>query len=115
MFESEVHRWMEAVEEASEEAAPRFEEIHEAFRAQADSSLFDVERWLSENASVDVATAAVSLSARIESRKQPAVSSSEKFMYASVAIASIVAVYIYVQQMRIKKEAEVDDAYQKII
>jgi hypothetical protein len=115
MFESEVHRWMEAVEEASEEAAPRFEEIHEAFRAQADSSLFDVERWLSENASVDVATAAVSLSARIESRKQPAVSSSEKFMYASVAIASLVAVYINVQQMRTKKEAEVGDAYQKLI
>jgi len=36
-------------------------------------------------------------------------------MIASVAIASLVAVYVNVQQMRTKKEAEVGDAYQKLI
>ena len=114
MFESEVHRWMEAIEDANQEAMPRFEEIHQAFRAQADASVFSVHDWLMENTSVE-RVQAVSLSARIESRKQPAVFSSEKFMIASVAIASIVAVIINVQQMRAKKEAEVGDAYQKLI
>jgi len=115
MFESEVHRWMEAIEDANQEAMPRFQEIDEAFKAQADASLFTVHDWLMENASMEQEIQAVSLSARIESRKQPAVSTSEKFMYASVAIASLVAVYINVQQMRAKKEAEVGDAYQKLI
>ena len=53
--------------------------------------------------------------AKLESDKQPRVSSSETFMIASVAIASLVAVYVNVQQMRTKKEAEVGDAYQKLI
>ena len=66
-----------------------------------------------ENATVEPVL--VSLSARIESRKQPNVSSSEKFMYASVAIASLVAVYVNVQQMRYKREVEVADVYQKLV
>ena len=65
-------------------------------KARADASIFDVHNWLMENASVEQAST-VSLSAKIESRKQPSVSSSEKFMYASIAVASIVAVYINIQ------------------
>ena len=66
-----------------------------------------------ENASVEP-VATTSLAARIESRRQPKVSSSEIFMYASVAIASIVAVVLQVQQRR-KDEREVADVYQKLV
>ena len=95
------------------EYAPRFEEIHETFRAQAESSVFRIEEWLVENASVE-RVSSTSLAARIESRKQSNVSSSELFMYSSVAIASIVAVIIQVQQMR-KNDVNVPDVYARLV
>ena len=52
MFETEVNNWMQTVDAINQEHAPRFEEIHEAFKARADASLFDVQNWLTENASV---------------------------------------------------------------
>ena len=92
----------------------QLEVIQRALKAQANGTIFDVQSWLIENASVEQAST-VSLSARIESRKQSSVSSSEKFMYASVAIASIVAVYINVQQMRNKNRVEVADVYERLV
>ena len=52
------------MDQLDREHAPRFEEIHDAFRAQAESSVFKIEEWLVENASVD-RVSTVSLAARI--------------------------------------------------
>jgi hypothetical protein len=101
------------MDQLDREHAPRFEELHDAFRAQAESSVFRIEEWLVENASVE-RVSTVSLAARIENRSQPRITSSELFMYASVAIASVVAVIIQVQQTR-KREVNVDDVYERLV
>ena len=114
MLEHEVEDYMAAVDAVNREHSDRFAQIGDDFRSAAESTVFTVEQWFMENASVEP-VATTSLAARIESRRQPKVSSSEIFMYASVAIASIVAVVIQVQQQRRKDEREVADVYQKLV
>lgn len=56
--------------------------------------------------------AAVSLSATLE--KQPNVTSSEQFIFGSLAVASVMAVIIHFINLR-KKDGDVADVYQKLI
>lgn len=56
--------------------------------------------------------AAVSLSATLEN--QPKVTSSEKFIFGSLAVASVMAVIIHFINLR-KKDGDVADVYQKLI
>lgn len=112
MLRHDVEDYLAAVEANNREFASRFQELDEAFRAQAEGSVFSVAEWLQENASAEP-VAAVSLAARLESRHQPKPAAPGTFLISSLAVASVVAVLIHLMNMR-KGEHEVADAFQKI-
>lgn len=120
MYTSAMEDYMAALEAVNVEHAPKFAEIDELAKIQFDDTLFDINHYFYDNFSMESATevSALSLAAKVESRNaQAKASNTDIFMYAGVAIASLlIAAWQFKQVADFKKKEEhSNDVFERLI